>query len=197
MVNVVLDISDGAVQGYWCMFPAACLFGKFVCLHPSHDQGHEWTSRQIHVDIKVKRFYYCNQPTVDQFRYNFEEQRGEVKVAKEWRQRCSSNQERENHGWVLPLLEDGQAVWMTRKLVSWIRKEFYEPPVAFQPGYAGPRWMPESPDHHRSDCEACLQRRCPDLTKYITEIHKYHRNTQISSLKVPSGEERPQEGRGG
>ena len=25
----------------------------------------------------------------------------------------------------------------------------------------------------------------------------YHRNTQISSLKVPSGEERPQEGRGG
>ena len=48
--NVVLD---GAGEGYWCMFPASCLYGKFICLHPSHGQGHEWTSRQIHVDIKV------------------------------------------------------------------------------------------------------------------------------------------------
>ena len=51
--STFLIILDGAVQGYWCMFPASCLYGKFICLHPCHGQGHEWTSRQIHVDIKV------------------------------------------------------------------------------------------------------------------------------------------------
>ena len=82
-------------------------------------------------------------------------------MAKEWRQRCSSNQERENHAWFWPLLDDGQAAWVVRKLVGLLRKEFYEPPVAFQPGLKGQRWMPESPDHHRTDCEACLADRCP------------------------------------
>ena len=68
-------------------------------------------------------------------------------MAREWRQRCSSNQERENHAWVYPLLDDGQAAWVVRKLVNLIRKEFYEPAVAFQPGLG---WMRESPDHHRT-----------------------------------------------
>ena len=106
--NIFPGVLDAAGQGYWCMFPASCLYGKFICLHPSHGQGHEWTSRQIHVDIKVICILATISPTVDQFRYNFEAHHGEIKVAKEWRQRCSSNQERENHDWVFPLLEDGQ-----------------------------------------------------------------------------------------
>ena len=64
-------------------------------------------------------------------------------------------------------LPHGQAVWMTRKLVNLIRKKFYDPPAAPQPGFAGRQLRPESPDNHRSDCEACLARRCPDLIANI------------------------------
>ena len=85
----------------------------------------------------------------------------------------------------LSLLEDGQAVWMTKNLVNWIRKEFYEPPAAFQ-HYAGPRWTPDvSPDHHRSDCEACLAGK--EVPKLDQIYHKYTNIIQISSLKVSLG----------
>ena len=83
-------------------------------------------------------------------------------------------------------LPHGQAVWMTRKLVNLIRKKFYDPPTAPQPGFAGHEWTAESPDHHRSDCEACLARRCPDL---ITNIRVQRRidNTQHDLLRCPQG----------
>ena len=83
-------------------------------------------------------------------------------------------------------LPHGQAVWMTRKLVNLIRKKFYDPPTAPQPGFAGHQWTPESPDHHRSDCEACLARRCLDLITSIQVPRKID-NTKHDNIRCPQG----------
>ena len=53
---------DPSGAGYWCLFPANEVYGKFTCDDPSHGQAYAWTSRQVNVDIKVTRTNFIYDP---------------------------------------------------------------------------------------------------------------------------------------
>jgi hypothetical protein len=66
------------------------------------------------------------------------------------------------HPWQYPLLDEGQAGWIMKKLVYKIKKTYYEE----RSDYVGPRqafgrFNPMGLDHQRDDCEACSLGRCP------------------------------------
>lgn len=80
-------------------------------------------------------------------------------MVREFRQRCSQLWSAPDiHPWHYPLLDDGQAGWIMKKLVYKIKKTYYEekspsPRHTFN-NFAGM-------EHHRDDCEACSLGRCP------------------------------------
>ena len=82
-----------------------------------------------------------------------------MKVAREFRQRCSQLWTDDTiHPWQYPLLDDGQAGWIMRKLVTKIKGMYYEERT---PGYRPAFRGFTSLEHHRDDCEACTLGRCP------------------------------------
>ena len=53
-------------------------------------------------------------------------------------------------------------VWIMKRLVNKIKKGYYEERTAGSgPGYRGDFDMENHREHHREDCEACLEGRCP------------------------------------
>ena len=133
---------------------------------------------------------YCfnNQPDEcflsPQFRYNFSSNRGEVKIDREFRQRCSQSLAAPVvHPWQFPLLEEGQAGWMMKKLSYKIKKRYYDDWVP------GPRtqiinpWRAER-QHHREDCEACSLSRCPyHRTREDPNMRKGRQGNNMNNLE--------------
>ena len=121
-----------------------------------------------------------------QFRYNFEAKQGEVKIDREFRQRCP------RHGgvFVRPLVGDkGGARWVMSRLQSYLMRRFYGggadvrslfnrsrnstgSSVTSETDFSLDNIRREAerkslplykplPHHYRENCEACLFRRCP------------------------------------
>merc|ERR1712154_541335 len=100
-------------NGSWESYTVIMIDGKFQCC--LGDCARVWTSKQIQVDLK--------------FRYNFAECRGEVKISREWRQRCSQADAHPPHFvplYVFPRLTDsGGADFAMKKVRNIIRRLYY------------------------------------------------------------------------
>ena len=98
------------------------------------------------------------------------ERRGEVRIEREWRQRCSRDLHHGEADLGYPdLVEDGGAAWVMEKLRNRIRKVFYynrdDQMPGYFPGYHPP--LDESKDHHSADCEADLSAMFDIASKYL------------------------------
>jgi len=97
------DSRDG--NGFWLPFKVYAVWGQFCC---PVDQSCFWESKEVQVDVL--------------YRYNFKTKLGEVKIDREYRQRCPE------HGgkFVSPLVGDmGGAKWIMMKAQRSIMKKYY------------------------------------------------------------------------
>lgn len=95
-------------NGFWVLFKVFKVHGYFQC---SVDPSCSWQSQDIQVDVLI--------------RYNFKQKRGEMKIDREFRQRCGL------HGGdlVYPQIGNtGGAKWVMMKTMNYIRKRFYQDP---------------------------------------------------------------------
>jgi len=150
------DDRDG--NGFWQTQFLTNIWGEFSCSRTGDEDGVEcqnrWASKQVLVELK--------------FRYNQAERRGEVVVSREMRQRCSQHRRRVGvagdlgQGWSWPQLSKETTDWIMYKLVGRIRRVYYEEGTAKSRNSSGrgQYWLPREPDHHYSDCEACIMGSC-------------------------------------
>ena len=116
------------------------------------------------------------------FRYNFSLKRGEVKVVREFRQRCSQLQSSPVvHPWQYPLLDEGQAGWIMKKLAFKIKMSYYEErfpaPKITHKNFTGL-------EHHRDDCEACSLGRCPrNRWRVDPNMRRGREDSNVSNLE--------------
>jgi len=157
--------------GFWLPFRVYAVHGFFQC---PVDSNCNWRSRDIQVDVL--------------FRYNFAQKRGEVKIDREYLQRCGV------HGgdMVRPLVgEVGGGSYVMAKTMGYIRRRFYdttEDPrrrirnvssgsscrtssssgdgseVVSSGRSSVPLYKPVA-DHLQRNCEACMLGRCPRPTR--------------------------------
>jgi len=95
-------------NGFWVLFKVFKVYGYFQC---SVDRKCSWQSSDVQVDVLI--------------RYNFKQKRGEIKIDREFRQRCAI------HGgaFVYPQIGDsGGGGWVMFKTMQYIRKRFYQDP---------------------------------------------------------------------
>ena len=116
-----LDSRDG--NGFWMPFKVYAVWGQFCCPEVSSCC---WESKEIQVDVLVRQFYFyiinMNTYFFLQYRYNFENNTGEVKIDREYRQRCPKHGGR----FVSPLVGDlGGAKWVMMKAQRSIMKKYY------------------------------------------------------------------------
>ena len=142
-----------------------------------------------------------------QVRYNFVDQRGEIRVDKEYRQRCPI------HGGelVTPLIYDSAALYIMHKLQKFIFKKFYSDErdsdtrtrhsslgsssqssydgsycqqCSFQSPGLSPFLQNMSPDHWYHNCEACVVGRCPlPAKRIIPDFNNYIPGTMTNRKK--------------
>jgi len=177
-------------NGFWFPYKVYAVWGYFCC--PENNSCF-WESKEIQVDVM--------------FRYNFQARQGEVKIYREYRQRCPQ------HGgpFVSPLVgEKGGAKWIMVKTAQYIMKRFYgggagvvsltskrtrnstgssvssleessrETCGNSGPGRTLPLYKPVA-SHYRENCEACLLRRCPIPRRDIPDWDFMVRGTEINS----------------
>jgi hypothetical protein len=61
-------------------------------------------------------------------------------------------------------MDEGQAGWIMRHLVTKIKKTYFEERAEYgSGGPRGPRREPDRLDHQSADCEACSLMRCPQF----------------------------------
>jgi len=96
------DQRDG--NGFWIPFNTFKLHGSFECPAVSNCN---WVSKDVQVDLMI--------------RYNVIKKVGELKIGREYRQRCPK------HGGYLvnPLISEKEAQWIMNKAMLHIRKKFY------------------------------------------------------------------------
>ena len=107
-------------NGFWEGYTVNSVHGRFYCDIENCDNN--WRSVQIQVDMKAfwKVLWFLFNETF-KFRFNFHENRGEVKIEREWRQKCSLE---ENHSgdngaseYFYPdLVEEEGARWVMKSL---------------------------------------------------------------------------------
>ena len=101
LVNNVPFLDKRDNNGFWVPFKVYAAYGYFIC---PVDPDCSWESKDVQVDVMI--------------RYNFHEMRGEVKIDREYRQKCCV------HGGhlVQPLLgEMGGTKWVMQKVMHYIR----------------------------------------------------------------------------
>lgn len=95
-------------NGFWVLFKVFKVYGYFQC---SVDSRCSWQSRDVQVDVLI--------------RYNFKQKRGEIKIDREFRQRCTIP----GGDFVYPQIGDtGGAQWVMFKTMQFIRNRFYGDP---------------------------------------------------------------------
>ena len=116
------SLDDRDKNGFWVPYKCHSVWGHFEC---PVDPCCSWKSHDVQVDILVRDHSTPFQSLIIyplQLRFNFKLQRGEVKIDREYRQRCPA------HGGPLvhPIVgAKSGAKWVMQRVMRFIRARFY------------------------------------------------------------------------